>query len=71
MPDPVDEAATKKSLSTPPTTRNKFAKFLQRKNEESGAVVVPGTRSRYGYIYRILFVRCMIYSVGIYFNCLK
>uniref|UniRef100_A0A4X1T6P3 Exonuclease 1 n=1 Tax=Sus scrofa TaxID=9823 RepID=A0A4X1T6P3_PIG len=47
MPDPVDEAATKKSLSTPPTTRNKFAKFLQRKNEESGAVVVPGTRSRF------------------------
>ncbi|XP_047377063.1 exonuclease 1 isoform X3 [Sciurus carolinensis] len=36
-----------KSLSTPPQTRNKFATFLQRKNKESGAVVVPGTRSRF------------------------
>lgn len=32
---------------TPCRIRNKFAVFLQRKNEDSGAVVVPGTRSRY------------------------
>nr|XP_014714402.2 exonuclease 1 isoform X1 [Equus asinus]XP_044618792.1 exonuclease 1 isoform X1 [Equus asinus] len=47
LPDLVDGTTIKKSLSTPPTTRNKFAAFLQRKNEESGAVVVPGTRSRF------------------------
>ncbi|XP_007107951.2 exonuclease 1 isoform X2 [Physeter macrocephalus] len=47
MPDLVDGTTIKKSLSTPPRTRNKFATFLQRKNEESGAVVVPGTRSRF------------------------
>ncbi|XP_011378301.1 exonuclease 1 isoform X3 [Pteropus vampyrus] len=47
IPGPVDGITIKKSLSTPPTTRNKFAAFLQRKNEESGAVVVPGTRSRF------------------------
>ncbi|XP_057583915.1 exonuclease 1 isoform X2 [Hippopotamus amphibius kiboko] len=46
MPDLVD-GTTEKSLSTPPTTRNKFAAFLQRKNKESGAVVVPGTKSRF------------------------
>lgn len=32
---------------TPSRIRNKFAVFLQRKNEDSGAVLVPGTRSRY------------------------
>nr|XP_058934969.1 exonuclease 1 isoform X2 [Kogia breviceps] len=47
MPDLVDGTTIKKSLSTPPRTRNKFATVLQRKNEESGAVVVPGTRSRF------------------------
>ncbi|XP_025782079.1 exonuclease 1 isoform X1 [Puma concolor] len=47
MPDLVDGTTVKKNISTPPTTRNKFAAFLQRKNEESGAVVVPGTRSRF------------------------
>nr|XP_030724443.1 exonuclease 1 isoform X4 [Globicephala melas] len=47
MPDLVDGNTIKKSLSIPPRTRNKFATFLQRKNEESGAVVVPGTRSRF------------------------
>lgn len=71
MPDLVDGNTIKKSLSTPPRTRNKFATFLQRKNEESGAVVVPGTRSRYSYIYRMLCVCCIIYPVGIYFNCLE
>ncbi|XP_029788896.1 exonuclease 1 [Suricata suricatta] len=47
MPDLVDGTADKKNLSTPRPTRNKFAAFLQRKNEESGAVVIPGTRSRF------------------------
>uniref|UniRef100_L7N119 Exonuclease 1 n=1 Tax=Myotis lucifugus TaxID=59463 RepID=L7N119_MYOLU len=47
MPDLVDGTTIKKTLSTPPTTRNKFVAFLQRKNQESGAVVVPGTRSRF------------------------
>ncbi|XP_058389528.1 exonuclease 1 isoform X1 [Diceros bicornis minor] len=47
LPDLVDGTPTKKSVSAPPTRRNKFATFLQRKNEESGAVVVPGTRSRF------------------------
>ncbi|XP_045443080.1 exonuclease 1 isoform X2 [Pipistrellus kuhlii] len=45
--DPVDGTTIKKTVSTPPTTRNKFAALLQRKNQESGAVVVPGTRSRF------------------------
>ncbi|KAI5937661.1 Exonuclease 1 [Manis javanica] len=45
MPDLVD-GTTIKHLSTPPTTRNKFATFLQRK-KDTGAVVVPGTRSRF------------------------
>ncbi|KAF6073288.1 exonuclease 1 [Phyllostomus discolor] len=45
MPDLLDATAVQKSLSAPPAARNKFAAFLQRKNEESGAVVVPGTRS--------------------------
>ncbi|XP_058525752.1 exonuclease 1 isoform X1 [Ochotona princeps] len=43
----ADGSTSQKSLSTPPSKRNKFATFLQRKNEESGAVVVPGTRSRF------------------------
>ncbi|XP_011811084.1 PREDICTED: exonuclease 1 isoform X2 [Colobus angolensis palliatus] len=47
VPDLVNGLANKKSISTPPRMRNKFATFLQRKNEESGAVVVPGTRSRF------------------------
>ncbi|KAM8816282.1 exonuclease 1 isoform 2-T2 [Rhynchonycteris naso] len=45
--DLEDRTTIKKCLSTPSTTRNKFAVFLQRRNEESGAVVVPGTRSRF------------------------
>ncbi|XP_050627058.1 exonuclease 1 [Macaca thibetana thibetana] len=47
VPDLVNGPINTKSVSTPPRTRNKFATFLQRKNEESGAVVVPGTRSRF------------------------
>ncbi|XP_055994270.1 exonuclease 1 [Sorex fumeus] len=42
-----EETTSKKNLSPQPTRRNKFATFLQRKHEESGAVVVPGTRSRF------------------------
>lgn len=68
LPDLVDGTTIKKTLSTPPTTRNKFAAFLQRKNLESGAVVVPGTRSRYGSISRMLFVYCAIYCVDVCFN---
>ncbi|XP_068041046.1 exonuclease 1 isoform X2 [Anomalospiza imberbis] len=30
-----------------PRVRNKFASFLQRKNKEKDAVIVPGTRSRF------------------------
>lgn len=60
IPGPVDGITIKKSLSTPPTTRNKFAAFLQRKNEESGAVVVPGTRSRY-----VILIECCL-SVVLY-----
>ncbi|XP_006868645.1 PREDICTED: exonuclease 1 [Chrysochloris asiatica] len=47
VPNMEDGTASTKSLSTPPRTRNKFATFLQRKNEESGTVVVPGTKSRF------------------------
>lgn len=46
-PNLDDGAAPKTDAHTPSRTRNKFAVFLQRKNEDSGAVVVPGTRSRY------------------------
>lgn len=42
-----DGTAHKTDAYTPSRTRNKFAVFLRRKNEKSGAVVVPGTRSRY------------------------
>lgn len=47
IPSLEEGTTSKKSLSTQPTRRNKFATFLQRKNKESGAVVVPGTRSRF------------------------
>ncbi|KAM4861901.1 exonuclease 1 isoform 2-T5 [Thomomys bottae] len=47
VPDLGDGTTLTKSLSTPLKTKNKFATFLQRKNEESGAVIVPGTRSRF------------------------
>ncbi|CAK6442183.1 unnamed protein product [Pipistrellus nathusii] len=47
LPNPVGGTTITKTLSTPPTTRNKFAALLQKKNQESGAVVVPGTRSRF------------------------
>lgn len=54
LPDLVD-GTPKNSISTPPTTRNKFAAFLQRRNEASGTVVVPGTRSRYGCRVSVVF----------------
>ncbi|XP_069890174.1 exonuclease 1 [Dipodomys merriami] len=47
VPELGDESTLTKSLKTPPKSRNKFATFLQRKNEESSAIVVPGTRSRF------------------------
>ncbi|XP_005374872.1 PREDICTED: exonuclease 1 isoform X2 [Chinchilla lanigera] len=47
VPDLGNGTIQTKSLNTLPRTRNKFATFLQRKKEESGAVVVPGTRSRF------------------------
>ncbi|XP_069090380.1 exonuclease 1 [Pleurodeles waltl] len=37
----------KERLSSQHKMRNKFATLLQRKNEELGAIVVPGTRSRF------------------------
>ncbi|XP_075411387.1 exonuclease 1 isoform X2 [Tenrec ecaudatus] len=47
VPDLGDGAAGKKSLSPLLRTRNKFATFLHRKNEAPGAIVVPGTKSRF------------------------
>ncbi|XP_021517098.1 exonuclease 1 isoform X2 [Meriones unguiculatus] len=46
---PASERGTahKTDAHIPSRTRNKFATLLQRKNGESGAVVVPGTRSRF------------------------
>ncbi|XP_040455031.1 exonuclease 1 [Falco naumanni] len=38
-----------------PRVRNKFASFLQRKNKEKDAVVVPGTRSRFFFNDAIIF----------------
>ncbi|XP_051004234.1 exonuclease 1 [Acomys russatus] len=46
-PNPDGGTAHKTDRHTPSRTRNKFATFLQRKNEERSAVVVPGTRSRF------------------------
>ncbi|XP_078505523.1 exonuclease 1 isoform X2 [Lissotriton helveticus] len=37
----------KESMNSQHKVRNKFATLLQRKNEELGAIVVPGTRSRF------------------------
>jgi len=41
---------TQESSNSLPKVRNKFASFLQRKNKEKDAVIVPGTRSRYACI---------------------
>ncbi|XP_075780952.1 exonuclease 1 isoform X2 [Pelodiscus sinensis] len=41
------DSLSKQSANSQPKVRNKFASFLQKKNEENGAIVVPGTRSRF------------------------
>ncbi|NWI87514.1 EXO1 Exonuclease, partial [Pitta sordida] len=38
---------TQESCNSLPRVRNKFASFLQRKNKEKDAIIVPGTRSRF------------------------
>ncbi|NXW68686.1 EXO1 Exonuclease, partial [Hirundo rustica] len=40
-------STTQESSNSLPRVRNKFASFLQRKNKEKDAVIVPGTRSRF------------------------
>ncbi|XP_038946734.1 exonuclease 1 isoform X2 [Rattus norvegicus] len=47
VPCPDGGTAHKTDAHTPSRTRNKFATFLQRRNEECGAIVVPGTKSRF------------------------
>ncbi|XP_045148774.1 exonuclease 1 isoform X2 [Echinops telfairi] len=47
VPELEDGNVGKKSVSPLLRTRNKFATFLHRKNEEHGAIVVPGTKSRF------------------------
>ncbi|XP_074079005.1 exonuclease 1 [Macrotis lagotis] len=47
IPDTPPATSCKETLNTQPKIRNKFASFLQKRNEKSGAVVVPGTRSRF------------------------
>ncbi|XP_007437596.1 exonuclease 1 [Python bivittatus] len=42
-----DSCRNKDSSSVQPRLRNKFATILQKENEKNGAVVVPGTRSRF------------------------
>nr|XP_013799357.1 PREDICTED: exonuclease 1 isoform X1 [Apteryx mantelli mantelli]XP_013799359.1 PREDICTED: exonuclease 1 isoform X1 [Apteryx mantelli mantelli] len=45
--DSSENSLSKESSNSLPRVRNKFASFLQRKNKERDAVVVPGTRSRF------------------------
>ncbi|NXG27317.1 EXO1 Exonuclease, partial [Dromaius novaehollandiae] len=45
--DSSENSVSKESSNSLPRIRNKFASFLQRKNKERDAVVVPGTRSRF------------------------
>uniref|UniRef100_A0A672VCQ5 Exonuclease 1 n=1 Tax=Strigops habroptila TaxID=2489341 RepID=A0A672VCQ5_STRHB len=45
--DSSGNSVTQESANSLPTVRNKFASFLQRKNKEKDAVIVPGTRSRF------------------------
>ncbi|XP_036613144.1 exonuclease 1 [Trichosurus vulpecula] len=47
IPDTGHTISCKETSNTLPKVRNKFASFLRKRNEESGAVVVPGTRSRF------------------------
>ncbi|NXB59920.1 EXO1 Exonuclease, partial [Struthidea cinerea] len=46
LDSPVN-SITQESSNSLPRVRNKFASFLQRKNKEKDAVIVPGTRSRF------------------------
>lgn len=45
--DSSGNSVIKESSNSLPRVRNKFASFLQRKNKQTDAVIVPGTRSRY------------------------
>ncbi|KAM9017909.1 exonuclease 1 isoform 1-T1 [Ara ararauna] len=45
--DSSGNSVTQESCNSLPRVRNKFASFLQRKNKEKDAVIVPGTRSRF------------------------
>ncbi|NXI88948.1 EXO1 Exonuclease, partial [Rhipidura dahli] len=45
--DSPGNSITQESSNSLPRVRNKFASFLQRKNKEKDAVIVPGTRSRF------------------------
>ncbi|XP_030051066.1 exonuclease 1 isoform X2 [Microcaecilia unicolor] len=42
-----EKSFSKEDSSIQPKMRNKFATFLQKKNEENNSVIVPGTRSRF------------------------
>ncbi|NWW60210.1 EXO1 Exonuclease, partial [Ifrita kowaldi] len=46
LDSPVN-SITQESSNSLPRVRNKFTSFLQRKNKEKDAVIVPGTRSRF------------------------
>ncbi|NXC60922.1 EXO1 Exonuclease, partial [Aleadryas rufinucha] len=45
--DSPGNSITQESSNSLPRVRNKFASFLQRKNQEKDSVIVPGTRSRF------------------------
>ncbi|XP_027540104.1 exonuclease 1 isoform X2 [Neopelma chrysocephalum] len=45
--DSSGSSLTQESSNSLPRVRNKFASFLQRKNKDKDAVIVPGTRSRF------------------------
>ncbi|NXM69910.1 EXO1 Exonuclease, partial [Serilophus lunatus] len=45
--DSSGNSISQESSNSLPRVRNKFASFLQRKNKEKDAVIVPGTRSRF------------------------
>lgn len=45
--DSSGNSVIKESSNSLPRVKNKFASFLQRKNKQTDAVIVPGTRSRF------------------------
>ncbi|NWS63092.1 EXO1 Exonuclease, partial [Chunga burmeisteri] len=53
--DSSGNSVTQESSNSLPRVRNKFASFLQRKNKEKDAVIVPGTRSRFFCNHAIMF----------------